>query len=161
MFIFDLIIWILTGWLWYRGGKRNSKYMRKFIIASILSTYISIKLHSLLSFFLVGITFQTSGIGYGNYDPINDSKPSFLASWLKDKSEEWIRLVWGIIVSSCISLTLRIINFLSNPSVLCYIVINSIVNFLVSKLKLNVKLTDWLIGLSIGSIVFFVKRKIQ
>ena len=145
----------LCAWLWYRGGKPKSKFFRKVFIPLTMALTLAIKFKIWWLFLLEGGAFQIGSLGYGNYSPEDDPKPSWLASITHDRSGEYIRALWGLIVSGTVSSILIIFGFLSLWGCLGYILLNVIVNYSVSKFKLPVKPTDLLVGAALASLVLF------
>jgi hypothetical protein len=146
--------------LWIIGGQTRGK-IRDIPIPILLG--LGIALFSQLSPFwrvIAGVmtiaTGQSIRIGYGALDAINDDRPSYLALVTQDSSGEWVRLLWGAIVSVSISAPLVAFSIISVSLAAVYIVSNCIVNFLVSKLKMGVLITDVLVSAAVMSIIFYL-----
>ena len=151
-----LIIITLIAILHYLGGRHNGKMFRRIAIPALLALYCACALKTWWLFFAVGAGLQSLGIGYGNYSPEDDDKPSFLGNITRDRQGCWVRAIWGLLVASMTSLGLLLGGFISLWVYLGYIVLNSITGFLISKLQLPVLLCDLLVGASLASIVLFI-----
>ncbi len=143
--------------LWITGGQKEGK-IRDVGCPIILALYLAMTLHAWWLFLAIGATYQAIRLGYGNYSPEDDPKPSFLASITHDRSGEYIRALWGLIVSVVGASPLILGHFLGIYQYLGYICLNVAVNYSVSKFKLDVIITDILVSGAVVSIIFFIGR---
>ncbi len=97
----DMIVTLVVMVLWNIGGDKHS-WARDLLVPIIMgiSVFISRPTGNLGKDILIGIlTIAACNIirfGYGSYDPINDDKPSLLASVTHDRFGWWIRAIWGM-----------------------------------------------------------------
>ncbi len=141
--------------LWIYGGQKSGRTRDVFCVF-ILALYLAIKLKIWWLFLACGMTYNAIRIGYGNYSPLDDDKPILLASWTHDSSGEWVRLLWGLLVSVLGALPLVLGHYLGFWEYMAYVNLNMVVNYSVSKFKLGVYLTDTLVAGAVASIIFFV-----
>lgn len=153
--ILKLILLGLIVALWVIGGQTRGR-IRDVPVPLIIALYCAIVLKTWWLFLVLGVMFQVIRIGYGNYDPENDPEPSFLASITHDRNGWYIRAIWGFIVGSIGILSLLLGHFLGVLIYLGYVVLNTGVNFSVSRFGLPVIITDILVSLCIGSVLFLV-----
>ena len=104
---------------------------------------------------LVG-TYQIIRLGYGNYSPEDDDKPSFLAAITHDRQGYVIRAVWGLLVGLVGTLPLLLGRYIPFSAYALYGLVNALIGYMVSKFKFGVWLTDSLVSLGVGSILFLV-----
>jgi len=109
---------------------------------------------------IVAVTSNAMHLGYGSWDPNNDSKPSWLALLTKDRQGAFIRCLWGLIVSLSIGIPLMIAGALNPAMMFLYIGVAGLVGYGVSKLRLWVYPTDVLVASSLYWIVFFVRSQL-
>lgn len=95
-------------------------------------------------------------IGYGNYSPEDDDKPSFLASITKDRKGYIIRLIWGALVGIVTPIALVVMGLLMLPSYIAYIATNVLVNFSISRLEFAVFWADLCASIAFGSLLFYI-----
>ena len=105
---------------------------------------------------ITAMGLQTIRIGYGNWSPEDDPKPSFLASLTHDRSGEYIRTIWAAIVSLGACGALIGLSYIPLAVGICYILGNVVINYSVSKFKLPVYVTDVLVSCGISSILYLV-----
>lgn len=151
--IIPLLAMVIICFLWWKGGDKDGS-IRDIPVPIILALYFAFTYKLWWLFITVGGTAQMIRLGYGNYDPEHDDKPSLLASWLKDRQGKYIRMVWGFIVSLMIGSSLYIVGHIGLGYYLFYIFYNVLINFLVCHLKFSRLATDILVGVGISSIVF-------
>ena len=100
-------IFLIAGcaFLWRLGGWDKAKWSgyRDILIPVALGLWYAITLRWWM-FFVVGGLSNIIRLGYGNYDPENDDKPSWLASITHDREGCWIRLIYGLITSFLIGI---------------------------------------------------------
>jgi hypothetical protein len=113
-------------------------------------------LHRAIFAALTIATAQSIRLGYGNYSPLDDSKPSFLAILVHDEQGAVIRALWGLLIGSAVALPVTIGGYLSWWLFGAYVAGFTLLNYLVSKLRLAVWLCDPLVGAGIASIVFLL-----
>jgi hypothetical protein len=152
--IIKLFIIFLCAYLWQKGGKKNGS-IRDIPVPIILAAFMAFRFWSLW-FILMGGPLQMIRLGYGSYDPEHDDKPSWLASITHDRSGEYIRALWGFICSAEIGIWLMPGGYLGVWQYLCYIVLNTAINYCVSKFKLPKFWTDILVGSGISSLALFL-----
>lgn len=162
--LIKIILIVLCGVLWRLGGwgKENGnpvpwKGWRVVLIPIILglSTVWFIKGLWYMRV-IVGLATIASmniiRIGYGNYDPEHDNKPSFLAKITHDKGGWWIRAITGAlyVMIGCLPYT-----FYSQRwgIYFIFIIISSLIGYCVSRFKLKDIIADPFIGVSLASIL--------
>jgi hypothetical protein len=150
-----VILWWGIISCWVLGGQTKGRY--RDIPAPIL---LGLGIWWATKSWLVGlasvITYQIIRLGYGNYDPENDPKPSFLARLTHDRQGWYIRALWGLIVSVVGCGALYALKFLPLPHYITYIVGNTLINYSVSRFRVPVILCDILVAGGIGSVIFLV-----
>lgn len=161
--IIKLISYLICLPLWFLGGWDKAKWsgyrdvLIPIIIGASLGWFIPgvwwVKL--LIGFFSIG-TYQIIRLGYGNYEPENDPKPSFLAKITHDRNGWWIRSIWGFLVGIVGPLAVIIHKDIAIWIYLCYILGNSLIGFSVSRFKLPVLVTDLIVAAGIASIIFLI-----
>jgi len=153
-FILIVAFWIVGG----QGEKWGvSGRFRDVPVPILIGIGCAITLKVWWIFLALSATYQIIRLGYGNYDPENDDKPSHLASLLHDRDGWWIRAVWGLLVASIGASALLMWHYIGVWVYVGYILLNIVVNFCVSRFRLGVFLTDTLVSLAIGCIVFLVR----
>lgn len=90
-------------------------------------------------------------LGYGNYDPDTDPKPSLLAKLTKDRHGAIIRAIYGLIVG-IVGLAAYVAITRHYWLALTYTATLSTVCFIVVRMRLNVFWTDVLIGLAVSGV---------
>lgn len=150
--IVELIAIALIVACWVIGGQIKGR-IRDVPVPIIIGTYFAFKGVWWL-FFALGATYQVIRIGWGNYSPEDDDHPSHLADLTRDRNGWWIRAIWGFLASFIGAFPLVKWGFINAWSYAGYIALNTVVNFLVSRLRLPVLITDILVALALGSIVF-------
>jgi len=148
-----LLILFLCIELWRQGGNKYA-WLRDTLIPIILGGYIVFRGHPFLGIFSIGC-YQIIKIGYGI--PSEDEKGSLLARLcykIGIKSSWIIRglagALYGLIGASLI---LSVIGFWKY---LLYVVINFGLNAIGEYKHWNVKIVERLVGLGVGSLVFFI-----
>lgn len=147
--------------LWVIGGQKGGR-IRDIGCPIVLGIALVCELQGdLMNRIIAGIATialaQIIRLGYGNYDPENDDKPSFLASILKDRQGAIIRLVWGLLVGIVTPLFLSFTHSIILPAHIAYIICNVAVNYSVSKFRFPVILTDICVAAAFGSLVFYIR----
>jgi hypothetical protein len=148
--------------LWTIGGSKRKIRVIGVPILIGLGVYIWPTWQSLVASILTIGAANVIRIGYGNWSD-DDPKKSTIAVFLsavfgyKDRSGEIIRLIWGLLVGILLPLFLYTFHFIALPVYGAYVLINCVVNYLVSKLKLPVFITDVLVGGAVGVIIFLAK----
>jgi hypothetical protein len=154
------VLWFLGGWGKESGNLVPWKGWRVVLIPIILGVSTALFMHGAWFMRLViGVTTTASmniiRIGYGNYDPEHDNKPSFLAKVTHDRGGWWIRAICGALYV--------LIGYL--PYVLYsgrwwfYLLLAAVsagIGFCVSRFKLKVKTTDLIIGSTAANILFML-----
>ncbi len=150
------ILWRLGGWGKESGNPVPWKGWRVVLIPIILGLSVAWFMQGFWYMrIIVGLTTIASmniiRIGYGNYDPEHDDKPSFLAKITHDRGGWWIRAIAGALYI--------LIGFL--PSVLylqkwlyyCIAVMfSALTGYCVSRFRLKDIIADPLIGIVLASI---------
>lgn len=159
--IYKLLIISITAILWFLGGWDKTKWSgyRDMLVPILLGFTVMFFLPATLLWkIIIGIatcgTLNIIRMGYGNYDPEHDDKPSFLASITHDRGGWWIRGIYGAITSSIGALPLIIYNRHIYLYIM-YIIINIITDFSVSRFKLKVLPCDLIVG-SVKALVIFL-----
>lgn len=148
--------------LWVIGGHKQA-WARDLIVPFILGTVIGLNQlcgvvwkDAILAVLISGAA-QIIRLGYGNYSPHDDPKPSLLALITRDRNGWWIRAIWGAVVGvTTVTPILCMAGF--NKYIFLatlYIAQLVVVCFTVVRLRSNVLITDILIGLSFGSAILF------
>ena len=145
--VIKLLILIACAYLWECGGQTGiykGKWHRTILIPLIFALYFAT---TRAWFFGLTILIFSNIIrmGYGNYEP-KDLQNCWLANLTKDRQGAWIRALWAAIVSIAISYSFGIW--------WRYVFLNVLLSYYVSRYKVNLPWTDWLIGAGIGLIVF-------
>lgn len=146
--------------MWIIGGQKKGR-IRDIFCPVLLGLGLIIylqgdMLHKIIAGMLTAGLANVIRIGYGNYSPEDDDKPSFLAAITKDRKGYIIRLIWGLLVGIITPLALVIMQFLILPAYIAYIVCNVLVNFCVSKLRLPVLIADVCVATTFGSLLFYI-----
>lgn len=149
----NLIGFVLIIACWVIGGQKSGR-IRDVPVPIIIGLCLAISFKIWWLFFALVATYQMIRLGYGNYSPEDDPEPSFLASITHDRGGWWIRAIWGALVASVGGLPLILGHFIGVWVYLGYIILVTVVCYLVSKLRLPVLITDILVAASVGSIVF-------
>lgn len=157
MIIICLVIIVL---LWLIGGQKKGR-IRDIGCPIVLGLGIIFCLpgdwsHRIIASITTIALAQVIRIGYGNYSPEDDDKPSFLASITKDRQGFIIRAIWGALVGIVTPLALVFMKELILPSYFAYIVANIAINFMVSKFRFPVFWADVLVANAFGSLLFFI-----
>lgn len=148
-----LLILVTIAALWRLGGKYRGR-IRDIPIPLIIALYGAI-VYAWWLFPMLWATYQIIRLGYGNYDPEYDSEPSLLARITHDRDGWWLRGIYGLLVGAVGALPLMIYTKQIH-SYGAYILINSFVNFFVSRLGLKDLPAELLVGTGVGSIVFLI-----
>lgn len=162
MAIAYLIGVIIIAGLWLAGGQRQS-WTRDWIIPFIVGGFSFINHHtglplwkSILFAVLVAGACNIIRLGYGNYSPEDDDKPSLLALITKDRSGWWIRGIYGVIcgVVSFIPNFIFDMSLMTVVKAISFTTLFAVVCFTVVRLRSNVVVTDLLIGATFGMRIF-------
>jgi hypothetical protein len=94
-------------------------------------------------------------IGYGNYDPEHDNKPSFLARITHDRGGWWIRAIAGALYVLLGYLPYALYSG-KWGFYLFWAVVSVGTGFCVSRLRLKAKAADFSIGSTVAGILFAV-----
>ena len=149
-----LLIWALIAYLWYLGGQSHNWY-RDTLIPLILGAFCAILAHSGWVFLWVFIGYSIMRLGYGNYDPVNDPKPSFLADITHDRKGWKIRGVHAFLVSA-IGGGIVAKYFGLDWQYFLYVLYNTLGAYWIVRRGTKVKATDLSIGAMVGSIIFLL-----
>jgi hypothetical protein len=147
--VIKLIIFAAIIALWIAGGQKKGK-LRDIPVPILLGLGIGLFSHYILTPAII-FTAQTIRLGYGAYDPKNDSKPCLLARFTHDRQGCWVRALWGFLAAAGLPISIYTHNWLSYGVYICG---NILINLLVSKLRLRVLITDILVSAGIGSLLF-------
>jgi hypothetical protein len=148
-----VILWILGGQ--WRGKIRDVGVPILLGLGVVLAIQDNILNRLLYGILTCGLT-NIIRLGYGNYSPQDDPKPSLLAKLTHDRQGWRIRLIWGGFVGAICPIALVFAHYLSLPKYALFCGINALLGFLVSRLRLPVILTDILVSASIGSILLLL-----
>jgi len=143
LFVVRIGIIIAIAKLWEMGGQHNGKWYRTVWIPIILAVFFSITKQWWL-FPVMCLVTQSVRIGYGNYEEGEDN--CWIADLIKDHNGWYVRAIWGFLVAVAISYPFGIWWW----GVLIY----TSVNYLVSRLRITLPWSDWLVGAFLGGIVF-------
>jgi hypothetical protein len=107
-------------------------------------------------FFASGGPANIIRLGYGNYDPEHDDKPSWLASITHDREGCWIRLIYGLITAFLIGI---------GPAIYTghyfrfgfYVLGNGILEFILNKRKAGDTMTELLNGAGRASVILWLR----
>lgn len=148
--------------LWYVGGGRQS-WARDLVIPFIIGAFSYMNHHigiplwkSILFALMVAGACNIIRMGYGNYSPEDDPKPSILASITKDRGGWWIRAIWGAICG----IVTFIPNFIFDNNIttvfkmLGFTVLFAAICFTVVRLRSNRVVTDLSIGAAFALRIF-------
>jgi len=156
MYIYYILALVVI--LWILGGQWKGRIRDLGVpIVMGLALIFLLKgdwLYRIIVGMLTCATANTIRIGYGNFMP--GEKNSFLGNLLKDRNGWWIRALWGFIVSLVVCLPLMLTHYLMINKCLAYVGGNTLMNYLVSRLRLPCLLADIFISLGIGSLLFLI-----
>jgi len=151
--VIKIVIISICAILWRLGGWNKAKWSgyRDVLVPIIIGGYFFFTLNWWVGILTIG-TFQIIRMGYGAYDPENDSKPSFLAKITKDREGYIIRGLYGLITSvigSCfvIFYTKKYILYL------LYIIGNTILEVILTKKKSKDTIHELLVGAAKACII--------
>lgn len=154
------ILWFLGGWGKESGNPVPWKGWRVVLIPVILGISIVLFMHGAWFMRLVtGLATIASmniiRIGYGNYDPEHDNKPSFLAKITHDRGGWWIRAIAGALYV--------LIGYLPYAFYsgrwwfyLLLAAVSAGTGFCVCRFRLKAKTTDLIIGSTAANILFML-----
>lgn len=149
------ILYLLCFPLYVAGGQ-GYRWARVVLIPILLGIATFLATKDVVISILTCATYNMLRFGYGNLDPDNDDKPSFLATLTGDKNGWYIRCLWGLIVSAIGALPLVISPHLGLWTYLIYVAGNGVLSFLVSRLRLYVYVADFIVAAGMCSIVFLI-----
>lgn len=154
------ILWRLGGWGKESGNPVPWKGWRVVLIPIILGVAIGLFIKDLWYVRVItGLASIASlniiRIGYGNYDPEHDSKPSLLARITHDRNGWWIRAIAGALYVLVGYLPCA---FYSGKwwFYLLWTIVSAGTGFCVSRLRLKVKMADIIIGSTAADILFMI-----
>jgi len=150
------VLWRLGGWGKESGNPLPWKGWRVVLIPIILGAAIGlfIKDHwyvRLITGLAIIASLNIIRIGYGNYDPEHDPKPSFLARITHDRNGWWIRAIAGALYV-LIGYFPYVLYSHSWYKFFLSIIISSVVGYCVSKLRLKDIISDPVIGITLATI---------
>jgi len=151
------ILWRLGGWGKESGNPLPWRGWRMVLIPIILGInvglYIKDYWYIRLALGLATIaSLNIIRIGYGNYDPEHDNKPSFLARITHDRNGWWIRAIAGALYILVGYLPHTLYSHRWSIYFICAI-ISSLVGYCVSRFRLKDIIADPLIGVTLASII--------
>lgn len=154
------VLWRLGGWGKESGNLLPWKGWRVVLIPVILGSAIGLFIED---YWYVRVITGLASIaslniirmGYGNYDPEHDPKPSFLAKITKDRNGWWIRAIAGALYVLVGYLPYA---FYSGKwrFYIVWAIVSAVTGFCVSRFKLKAKEADFSIGSTVASILFAV-----
>lgn len=154
------VFWRLGGWGKESGNPIPWKGWRVILIPIILGLGVAWFIKgNLLMRVIVGLTTIASmniiRIGYGNYDPEHDNKPSFLAKITHDRNGWWIRAIVGAlyVLIGYLPYTLYSGRWLFY---LFWMVVSAGTGFCMSRFRLKAKIADFAIGIIVASGLFAI-----
>jgi hypothetical protein len=153
---FDWIVIIVCAVLWRLGGEIKGR-IRDVGVPIILGIYtplfLPFDIFTKIPLIILTIgSFNVIRLGYGNYEE-GDPEQSTLATFIHDKNGWWIRAVWGLIVGIIGPIFIMLYCHRFFP---LYFFINVLINYMVSRLRLNVWIAEPLVGIGVSSIVLYV-----
>lgn len=136
-----LLIVLVCSALFWIGGKwwHNA---RRFIMPTIICTYMCITLHTLWGLTTL-LMIAPLCMGYGIKSPLRHCF-----------GDGWGRGVWGLLVAFCASLGLVVTGFLALPWYIFYLALNFTLENALKKLPQDI--ADPIIGCGFGLIVFII-----
>ena len=154
------VLWRLGGWGKESGNPVPWKGWRVVLIPIILGAAIGlfIKDHwyaRLITGLASAASLNIIRIGYGNYDPEHDDKPSFLAKITHDRNGWWIRAIAGAlyVLIGYLPYTLYSGRWLFY---LFWMVVSAGIGFCMSKFRLKAKIADFAVGIIVASGLFAI-----
>jgi hypothetical protein len=154
------ILWRLGGWGKESGNPLPWKGWRVVLIPIILGSTIGFFIRDhwyvrLLAGLASTASFNIIRIGYGNYDPEHDPKPSFLARITHDRNGWWIRAITGALYVLVGYLPYA---FYSGKwwFYFLWMIVSAGTGFCVSRFRLKDKITDFSIGSALADILLLV-----
>lgn len=146
-------VWIGAIILWVLGGQIKGR-IRDVGVPILMGLGIWLATRSWLAGILTIGTFQIIRLGYGNYE--KGEKNSFLGNLTHDSKGWYVRAIYGAIVALVGCGALFALKLLPWPKAIVYIAGNTLIGFGVSRLRLPVLLTDVLVSLGFGSLLFLI-----
>jgi len=145
---------------WIAGGQIKGR-IRDIPCPLILALGITLSisatpLHRIFIGIALAACWQIIRLGYGNYNPISDPEPSFLAKITHDRHGWWIRAIYGFLAASIGPIALVVGKHLPIWVWGLYVVGNAAIGYLVSRLRLPVFLTDVCVSTGLVSILFLL-----
>lgn len=155
-----LIIIGVVSFAWYLGGGKLA-WIRDILVPIIMGLAVALLtpcswLTKLWLFPAVTACWQIIRLGYGNYSPEDDPKPSFLASITHDRGGWYIRAIYGFLVAILAALVPYLAHFLPLWVYLAYILYNTAIGYSISRLRLPVLLADLAVGAGFASLLFWI-----
>ena len=154
------VLWRLGGWGKESGNHLPWKGWRVVLIPIILGLSIALSMKGLWYMrIIVGLATIASTniirIGYGNYDPEHDNKPSFLAKITHDRNGWWIRAIAGALY---VIVGYSPYTLYSHEWAYYFIATatSTLVGYCVSRFKLKDIIADSLIGITLASTLFVI-----
>jgi len=143
--IINIFTIIFISIFWVVGGFKH-RFLRIIFVPLFLGFSIALKGHPWLGLAVLFLA-QSVRIGYGNYE--KNEKNSLIGELTKDSQGAIVRLIWGVIVSLCLSIAL-----IHKPIFIpIYVTCNAAIGYCVSKFRLAVIPTDILVALGLSSIL--------
>lgn len=154
------ILWRLGGWGKESGNPVPWKGWRVVLIPVVLGISTALFMKGLWYMRIITglaeiVSMNIIRIGYGNYDPEHDNKPSFLAKVTHDRGGWWIRAIAGALYVLIGYLPYA----LYSSKWWFYLLLAAVsagTGFCVSRFRLKVKTTDMIIGSTAADILFMV-----
>ena len=138
---------------WYLGGQWRGK-IRDIPVPILLGIGIWLATKSwFVGLVSIGL-WQIIRLGYGNYE--KSEKNSFLGNLTKDKQGAVVRALYGLIVALVGSGALLWAKYLPLPKAIVYVGGNTLIGYSVSRFRLPVLITDILMSIGFGSILFLI-----
>lgn len=161
MLLFDILGMACVSILWWLGGGKAS-WARDIIVTIVIGIFVFLHHPTVVLWKDIIIGIATIGacniirLGYGAYDPVNDSKPSLLGKITKDKDGWWARCFYGAIcgIVTFIPQLALDFNWITFLKAVGFTIQFAAVCFTVVRLRLAVFPTDTLIGLSFAVRIF-------
>lgn len=156
-----IVVVALISFLWWLGGGKNA-WARDTIIPIIIGLFVFLNhpttilwKDALIGILTIGVC-NIIRLGYGNYSPEDDDKPSFLASSIHDRGGWWIRGIYGLICGIVSWIPQLVVDFsqITLFKAIAYVIGFSFICFFVVRFRLSRLPTDLAIGASFGIRIF-------
>ena len=147
---------ILCATAWRLGGWDKAKWSgyRDVLVPVALGLWYGITLRCWMLLVVTGLA-NIIRLGYGSYDPEHDDKPSFLAKITRDREGCYIRAIYGFLTSFVIGIIPAIYSR-HYIGLIIYVAGNTILEFLLNKIKANDWVTELANGAGRGGVIWLI-----